>query len=95
MEDTGSVLLQKFIAGILGVHFIEEILDKVGQPLSLMVVGRRKLILQLGCGEVELVLNLRVIGHYEVVVEPLVEGGRSRCVVNSRCRGVISIRLWS
>ena len=88
VDDSGSVLLHEIFSCILGIDIIEEVLDEVCQHLRLVVCSRCELILQLRCKQVELVLNLEVVGYDEVVVEPLVEGCRSGTLIDGRDAGV-------
>ena len=94
VEDTGAVLLHEdgvatgILLAILVIYLIEEVLDEVREELRLLVVGRSQLIAEVGGREVELILDLGVVGHHEVVVEPLVEGCRGGTLIDGRDAGV-------
>ena len=80
VEDTGAIGLHEdgiailVLLAVLIIYVIEQVLDEVGQKLRLLIVGRCQLIRKIGSSIIELILDLGVIGNYEIVVEPLVKG---------------------
>ena len=80
VEDTGAIGLHEdgiailVLLAVLVIYVIEQVLDEVGQKLRLLIVCRCQLIRKIGSSIIELILDLGVIGNYEIVVEPLVKG---------------------
>ena len=92
MENTGTILAHEVLAGILGINVVEQVAYEVSQYLRALVFCRNQLEAMIRCRQVELVLNLYVVGLRKVIVHPLVER-ISRCVgINNRYGGVIDRR---